>query len=247
METIRSLEMKVEELQKIVKDRESETKSALEEKDSQIKNMARDLDEIRTERDAMEMRLKQVESSSLMLTNENERLQKQFTEKKEAMETSTKSVGARLTSLADASAKQKEETIQMTEKNLKLEKLVETQQTMLSTLADRLSASEQQIERLQSSLYQQNQTAIQERQRTKMQFESVASIIVAKDSRIHELEVYIQQAAKDAKQLKSLLYQLNRTFGGPEMPAKKRKTEDTDNSNREPPQSRRKVNKNNES
>ena len=209
---VEAKETRVEELETELKIRQI----AIEKKDGQIKIMARDLDEVKQERVSLKDRLAETESSLSIVMMKIEQLRKEFVEQKESLGASAQAAERRFLSLekqilegSEALKHLKSGRELITERSGDHEKAV-------GALTDRMVACEKQIAQLRANIELQNKQAADEREAFRNKLESIEKAMNNKNDKIHKLESFLQDSAKEAKQLKALLTKLSQKFASKE-------------------------------
>uniref|UniRef100_A0A7S3PAL9 Uncharacterized protein n=1 Tax=Amphora coffeiformis TaxID=265554 RepID=A0A7S3PAL9_9STRA len=214
---MKALEIRVGELENELKIRQL----AIGEKDGQIKIMARDLDEMKQERVSLDKRLVEAESSSSFVIKENEQFKKEFTEQKTSLGDLAQATECRFVSLEKQILEGKEALKQLENDQKWLANRSGDHQKAFGTLTGRLAASETLVAQLQVDIERQNKQAADEREAFQMKLESIEKVMNNKNNRIHNLEGCLQDSAKEARQLKALLTQLNEKFASKEVSKKR--------------------------
>ena len=192
-ENVESLKTRVVELEKELKDHQI------------IKTMERELNEMKQDRVSLKNRLAQIEYSISNVVRGRDELKKEFSEQKKMLASSVQATESRFLSLEKQMVEGQEAFKQSSNERKRLAAVSSNQQKAVCVLTDRLEASEQQIAQLQTTLQLQSKIATGERETFKKYLESFEKIIKDKNNRIYNLEGYLQDSAKEAKQLKSLL------------------------------------------
>ena len=198
-------------------------KTALEEKDTQLQKMARDLQESQQERDLLKDRLVKAECSLQSVHNNMQTIKQEVTNQKEALKDSSESISQRFARIETTVTESQAAITKMTEMTKNHDNPAIGPSQEMKILQNRCLESEREIDTLKESLAQQADLATQQRREWKHELQSITSLSKSKDDRIKKLEMYIQESAADAVELKALLSQLNRTLGPAAQMARKRK------------------------